>query len=263
MLTLLTFTFSWSNEVTFEPRLEMETMLKGVQAADDLLSLYERVLDRAVPWKEFNDISTCELDKFRPDYSAESAHLVCEIRTLVENGIENYNIASMHVYEWSQLSIPLLEAYMGLFHLHTQENAYAQKFILMKLLDDGISKSSASQGYLHKSSDNFREAFIKLVSLNSRFDVEFREKSEFIQNKMRDIQSGRTGRELFGIEDVKETFKKEGEGKFVSHLIESLIPIQTYFVELREKVSSFINNLLIYSVTESAITVFFFAYLIG
>lgn len=88
------------NQVAAEAKLVIETVKTGIKTAHEALDLYDRVIDRVVPWKEFNE-TLVELDRFRKDYSIESAALIGEIKTLMMDGIDAYGAASQNVYEWA------------------------------------------------------------------------------------------------------------------------------------------------------------------
>lgn len=77
----------------------METVQGGIETADEALTLYDSVLDRIIPWDEFN-ATLAELDKYRTEYSVETSTLVGEVKTLIMNGIDAYFSASRNVYEW-------------------------------------------------------------------------------------------------------------------------------------------------------------------
>lgn len=84
-------------KVAAEARLVIETAKEGIETADKALELYNKVIDRVIPWKEFNE-TLVELDRFRKDYSTESAELIGHIKTLMMNGIDAYFSASQAVY---------------------------------------------------------------------------------------------------------------------------------------------------------------------
>lgn len=174
-------------------------MKAGIERSSEALALYDRVLDQVVPWKEFN-ATLVELDNYRKDYSIESATLIGEIKTLMMDGIDAYVAASQSVYEWAGLVIPLLKAYLKLFDCHNPKNAEGQKTILLKVLDQGLIKMLAAQEHLGRSSGSFNQATGRLTTLHSRFEYEFQENSDFVQNKITQIRIGAyAGGALFGI----------------------------------------------------------------
>lgn len=220
----------------------METAREGIKTVGEVLTLYDRVLDRVIPWKELNE-TLVELDKFRKDYSAESGALIGEIKTLMMNGIDRYFIASQSVYEWASLVTPLLTGYILLFNGKTAKSTAAQKELLLRVLDDGIRKLTDSQEYLHKSSTSFNEAAGKLTTLQSRFNIEFQEKGEFIQSKISKVRIGAyTSGALFGIPGLLIAYYV-AEGKFVPKLMEKLKTIETFYDNLHETVDQAANDI--------------------
>lgn len=77
----------------------MKTIKESIKTADKALDVYNKVMDRLIPWKEFNE-TLAELDKFRKDYSIESALLISEIKTFMMDGMDAYFGSSQDVYEW-------------------------------------------------------------------------------------------------------------------------------------------------------------------
>lgn len=188
--------------VAAEAKFVIETAKEGIETADKALDLYNRVIDRVIPWKEFNE-TLVELDRFRKDYSTESAALIGQIKTLMLNGIDAYHAASQSVYEWTGLAVKLLQAYIKLFGTYNEINAGAQRQMLLQVLDSGIKKLADSQEELKKSSASFNGVAGKLVELNTRFEYEFTEQSEFVQTKITQIRIGAySGGALFGIPGI-------------------------------------------------------------
>lgn len=72
--------------------------IEGIKTADKALDLYNRHIDRIVPWKEFNE-TLVELDRFRGNYSVESAALIGDVKKLMMDGMDAYFAASQNVYE--------------------------------------------------------------------------------------------------------------------------------------------------------------------
>lgn len=188
-----------STKVAAEAKFVIEVAKEGIETADKALDLYNRVIDRVIPWKEFNETLT-ELDAFRKDYSTESAALIGQIKTLMLNGIDAYHSASQSVYEWTRYAVPLLKAYIKLFDTYNEVNAGAQRQMLLQVLESGIKKLGESQDELKRSSGSFNGVAGKLVELNTRFEYEFNEHSEFVQTKITQIRIGAySGGALFGI----------------------------------------------------------------
>lgn len=88
----------FQHEVAAEARVVIEVVKQGIETADKALTMYDKIVDRVIPWKTFNE-TLVELDQFRKDYSVESAALIGEVKTFMMNGIDAYFAASQNVYE--------------------------------------------------------------------------------------------------------------------------------------------------------------------
>lgn len=176
----------------------METIKEGIDTADKMMDLYNKHLDRIVPWKEFKE-TLDELDKFRGNYSVESAALIGDIKTLMMDGMDSYFSASQSVYEWAGTVIPHLTTYVKLFDSYSAEIAEIQKKLLLDVMNEGEERMTDAQNDLGKSSSSFNSVAGKLSTLHGRFAVEFDEKSEYFQTKMSEIRlKGYAGGAWFG-----------------------------------------------------------------
>ena len=74
---------------------------------------------------------------------------------------DKYFEATQTVYEWCGVATQLLAAYILLFDEYNEKKASAQKDILIKVLDDGITELNEAQkipaGKLTKFQQRFRE----------------------------------------------------------------------------------------------------------
>lgn len=132
--------------------------------------------------------------------------------------------------------MPLLRAYLKLFNGYNRENAEAQKKILLKVLDDGIEKMTAAQDQLSKSSSSFNSCAGKLTTLQSRFEYEFDEKSEFVKSKVTQMRIiGYSGGAVFGIPGLLISAWIL-EGNLVPKLMDKLKNIEEFYTSLKTKV---------------------------
>lgn len=138
------------------------------------------------------------MDKFRDDYSDESALLIAEIRTLMWHGIDSYFSASQNVYEWTGLAMSHLKLYIRLFDMYSTRTAQSQKQLLIAMLADGVEKMTAAQDQLGKSSMSFNRVFGKLTILLVRLESEFDERSEFYQSKLAILRTITKGAKYVG-----------------------------------------------------------------
>lgn len=196
-------------------------MRDGIETADRILFLYDRVLDNVIPWNEFDQILDIDnFYKFRLDCSDESATLIGQVETSLAIAVEGYFSASRNAYAWTTLATPLLNIYISLFKSNTSEKTGAQSYVLRRALDECVRKFRASQELLYKSSHNFNDAADRLVTLLNRFESEFHENSAFVQ----DIRSGRADKIFFGVHDV---------AKSVPELMTTFKRIQTVYENLK------------------------------
>lgn len=169
--------------------MDLKTANKAVQTTDDAIKLYGKILDNILPWKAFNE-TLAELDKYKSDYSEKSAALIGDIKNLMKDGVNAYYHASEYIFGWCDLTTPILVKYQRLFNEHNPHVVYKQKAILVDALTKGVGEMQAAQDSISKSSLSFNGATGKLTTLNSRFQVEFVEKSEYYETKVKHIRIG-------------------------------------------------------------------------
>lgn len=95
---------------------------------------------------------------------------------------DKYFEATQTVYEWCGVATQLLAAYILLFDEYNEKKASAQKDILIKVLDDGITKLNEAQKSLLVSSQSFNNASGKLLALDSQLTNDFSEKKTAISS---------------------------------------------------------------------------------
>lgn len=215
---------------------------EGIETVDLVLDLYDKEMDRLIPWDAFNE-TIVELDKFRKDYSAESAALIGDIKGLMMDGMDAYFVASQSVYEWTSLVQSLLTMYQLLFNGHDQNKAKAQKELLVRVLDDGFHRMTEAQGELVKCSASFNSAAGNLTALHSRFEVEFDEKSEFFKTKITQIRTGAyASGAWYGFVGLSIAVGMV-EGKIIPQLKEKMAAIKQYYDDLKEKIVQAFKNI--------------------
>lgn len=84
------------------------------------------------------------------------------------NSRDAYDSLSQSAREWCGFSKSLLTAYIKLFDGPTATQSQTQKTLLLKVIDDEISKMSEWQTSLTDMATNFHEAADKLTTLNNR-----------------------------------------------------------------------------------------------
>lgn len=165
----------------------IETAKMDILKADEAVDFFNKVLDQTVPWHTFSD-SLFEMDKYRSDYSVETAALILEIKRLVLDSMDKYFMATRNIYGWCNVASHLLTAYVNLFQNINREKSAAQKAILLEVLNTGIDKMMNVQYDLNIISTDFTEASTKLSMLQVRFDNEFHETDDWYRLKIRQLQ---------------------------------------------------------------------------
>lgn len=149
---------------------------------------------------------------------------------------------------WAGIAETHLKLYIKLFNNYNSRRAEAQKNILLELLGDGVTKMTAAQKQLGKSSANFNSAFGKLSTLRARFENEFKEKSEFFESKLdliRKISTVATTAgqilNIFGIPLCAATCLVERE--LIPQLLEKMESIRKFYDTLKDKVGEAFANI--------------------
>lgn len=132
----------------------IETIKEGIDTAGCMMDLYNRHLDRIIPWSDFKETLE-ELDKFRGNYSVESAALIGDIKTIMMDGMDSYFAASQSVFEWTGTVIPHLTMYIKLFDSYSAGIAETQKKLFVDVLNEGEKRMTDAQNDLGKSSSSF------------------------------------------------------------------------------------------------------------
>jgi len=163
----------------------VEVVKNAIETADGALDLYN--LDQVIPWQTFDE-TIKELSRFKQEYSQAASVLVGDIKTLLMDSQDKYFEATQTVYEWCGVATQLLAAYILLFDEYNEKKASAQKDILIKVLDDGITKLNEAQKSLLVSSQSFNNASGKLLALDSQLTNDFSEKSSYFQSQVDKIR---------------------------------------------------------------------------
>lgn len=212
-------------------------MNKGIEALDKGLDLYDKRLDKVVPWNVFQETLN-KLDEFRKDYSKEAANLIGDLKTKMKNGMDTYFMASQSVYEWCSLAVPLLGNYKNFLKGKMDSAKFtAQRALMVSLLNSGIEKMGKAQDKLEASSSSFNEASGKLTSLNYRLEADFSEKSEYYKTKISEIRkvsySGGASFFLFGILISAGV----SEGKLIPDVKKKMKNLEVFYKDLRQTIA--------------------------
>ncbi|WP_115443409.1 hemolysin HlyE, partial [Escherichia coli] len=219
-----------------------EVVKNAIETADGALDLYNKHLDQVIPWQNFVE-NIKELSRFKQEYSQAASVLVGNIKTLLMDSQDKYFEATQTVYEWCGVATQLLAAYILLFDEYNEKKASAQKDILIKVLDDGITKLNEAQKSLLVSSQSFNNASGKLLALDSQLTNDFSEKSSYFQSQVDKIRkeayAGAAAGVVagpFGLIISYSIAAGVVEGKLIPELKNKLKSVQSFFTTLSNTV---------------------------
>ena len=179
----------------------------------------------------------------KQEYSQAASVLVGDIKTLLMDSQDKYFEATQTVYEWCGVATQLLAAYILLFDEYNEKKASAQKDILIKVLDDGITKLNEAQKSLLVSSQSFNNASGKLLALDSQLTNDFSEKSSYFQSQVDKIRkeayAGAAAGIVagpFGLIISYSIAVGVVEGKLIPELKNKLKSVQNFFTTLSNTV---------------------------
>ncbi|EEU9258149.1 hemolysin HlyE [Escherichia coli] len=220
----------------------VEVVKNAIETADGALDLYNKYLDQVIPWQTFDE-TIKELSRFKQEYSQAASVLVGDIKTLLMDSQDKYFEATQTVYEWCGVATQLLAAYIFLFDEYNEKKASAQKDILIKVLDDGITKLNEAQKSLLVSSQSFNNASGKLLALDSQLPNDFSEKSSYFQSQVDKIRkeayAGAAAGVVagpFGLIISYSIAAGVVEGKLIPELKNKLKSVQNFFTTLSNTV---------------------------
>lgn len=220
----------------------VEVVKNAIETADGALDLYNKYLDQVIPWQTFDE-TIKELSRFKQEYSQAASVLVGDIKTLLMDSQDKYFEATQTVYEWCGVATQLLAAYILLFDEYNEKKASAQKDILIKVLDDGITKLNEAQKSLLVSSQSFNNASGKLLALDSQLTNDFSEKSSYFQSQVDKIRkeayAGAAAGVVagpFGLIISYSIAAGVVEGKLIPELKNKLKSVQNFFTTLSNTV---------------------------
>ncbi len=220
----------------------VEVVKNAIETADGALDPYNKYLDQVIPWQTFDE-TIKELSRFKQEYSQAASVLVGDIKTLLMDSQDKYFEVTKTVYEWCGVATQLLAAYIFLFDEYNEKKASAQKDILIKVLDDGITKLNEAQKSLLVSSQSFNNASGKLLALDSQLTNDFSEKSSYFQSQVDKIRkeayAGAAAGVVagpFGLIISYSIAAGVVEGKLIPELKNKLKSVQNFFTTLSNTV---------------------------
>lgn len=178
---------SYSNGNPINSKNIYELASQVVDSTGLVLNLYDRVMDRIIPWDNFTDTMQ-KLNQYRNSYSVESGALVGGITKLMMDAQDAYFESTQSIYEWADLASRLFKAYLRLFTRPSDDKAKVQRSILLTVLGQGEIKLESAKNNLLRSSRNFNDAAGKMVALNSRLNSEYNENNEYVKEQVARIR---------------------------------------------------------------------------
>lgn len=146
------------------------TVQEGIDAAREVFSLYDVLVDQHIPWKSFKE-SFNDLDKYRGGFSTETALRIADIKTNLMHGIDAHFHASQKMYEWASATAIHMQLYIKLFDDHNAKKAITQRALLSDVLNREIAQMNATQFEIEKILSSFRSAALNLKKLRGEHDA--------------------------------------------------------------------------------------------
>lgn len=221
----------------------MDLAKAGLDAIDKALNLYNKILDRIVPWKDFQE-SVDNLDKFRRDYSTEASQIIGDLKTKMMDGMDQYFMSTQSIYEWCGLALRLLKTYKKIMVGEMNESKFKiQRKLLVQLLSVGVEKMEKAQNELEASSTSFNDSAGKLDALNRRLKTDFDEKSEYFETqKSRIRKTAYMGAAPFGLFGLAIAAGVT-EGKIIPELIKKMESIKQWYEGLTVTIKNSLVNI--------------------
>lgn len=184
--------------MAMDPQTAVTVAQGTLTTADQALTLYNKVIDRVIPWKDFEDTMK-ELSAHEKDYSNTAGDIVGRVKKLLLDSRDHYLGATQSVYEWCGLASNLLAVYLKLFAGLDKAKATAQKAILLKILADGEKKLGDAQSSLKESSTSFNGAAGELSTLKTQLNNDFSTDSTYYSDQVAKLRAEAYGGAAVGL----------------------------------------------------------------
>lgn len=166
------------------------TIVINIDSLFEALSLYDEMIDRAMPWKQFKE-SIADLDKFRNNFSTQNAVIIADIKVNILNAIDSHFHASQKVSECASFIASHLQLFIKFFNDHDDKKADTQKRLLIEVLDSTVNGINATETELEKISSNFNLAGEKLKTVRVENPSNNRNAMKFYENLCKKVQQAR------------------------------------------------------------------------
>lgn len=219
---------------------DMDVAEKSIEGAGKVLDVYDKTLDRVIPWNVFHETMQA-LEKGRGRYSQTAGTLVGQIVTSMLNSENHYFTASQSIYGWCGESIPLLEGYLYLFKDYDKEKAEGQKELLINVLDTGLEKMNIALDHINQSIANFDIASGKLNTLDNQLELDFKAGSKIMEDEIARVRRNQWIAFIFPPVGIGMTIYNEV--KSVPDLKRSINDLKNFFKGLRRHVATAIDEI--------------------
>lgn len=213
----------------------MEVLQKDVGDVENVVNLYNKIIDQTVPAQAVRDAFQ-KLNEFQRKYSNESALLMGDIQLKIMAGMDKCFIESELIKESTSLAKPLLKIFISLFTNYNPKEVQSQKELLRKELSSGDAQMVTAQNALRAYSKDLNSVSGQLKTFQYRLKAEYDDKSSFLQSLIIEMRGKGTLYEtIFGIFGIVAA--KSVELLFLPQLEEKLVSIGIYFSELNGQIS--------------------------
>lgn len=197
-------------------------------------------MDQIVPWKSFKQ-AAADMDTSDGVYSNESAVLLGDIRTQLLNVIDTYHSATQNIYEWCDVSKPLLEAYTRLFIADGTTMQTMQNNFLVQLLEEQKQRIENGQIQLGDCVEYLQKTSQHLTALNFHLNKDLDENGEFFQRKLKVILLTSQATSTKSCQWTMccgngSTDTDSAEEKHIRELKEKLNAVRVFYVNLKVQV---------------------------
>lgn len=227
-------------ETTGTVKSEIELTKQTLRSLNKALNLYSQVLDYFIPWKSYEQMVK-DLNRFRDDYSVESAELIDEVKSLLMTAQDQYFAATLEIYGWCGGTVHLLTSYVKLFAGKNSKTYEAQRSpLLIHVLDNGVNKIRNGQRHLEQCSINFDSVSGKLTALQGRLLGEFDTQDKYFKDRFDKLRAkasgGAASSVLYGPFGLIISYSDAAgivDGKLILELKEQFDKVKNFFYELK------------------------------
>jgi hemolysin E len=222
---------------TVSPTDVVSLIKDGIDTANQALDLYNRAIDQLIPWKTYEE-TIKEIDRYKDEYSKSASEMVGNVKTLLMDAQDRYYSSTQEIYQWCGLARNLLPIYISA--LDDPAKLEAQRVIILKVLDEGITKMGSAIVRLEQCSSSFNEAAGGLTRLDAQLGNDFSEKSSYYEQQVDKLRKQAYGGAAagialgpFGLIISYSIAAGVLEGKLIPELKKKLKSVEDFFKKTR------------------------------